>query len=161
MQRCLRVVDALLRLSFTPMNALFWFRCFPVSGFHRKTPVGLLSEDHVEHVIKDLERVFGIGNQGLAEFYEKMRQDTQSIQVEILKDVRMVSVVEAARLCRIVTAGLSPMDLARAIERTKRVIYLMNGKDPVFPAYQFDHEGPKRIIAWIIKTLPLTVRIGR
>jgi hypothetical protein len=153
MRRCLRIVEALLKLGFTPTNALFWFRCFPVGDFRRKTPVGLLDEDHVDHVVKDLERVFGIGKQGLADFYEKMRQDTQSIQADIFRDVKMISVDEAARLCRIVTDGLSPMDKARAIERTKHAIYLMKGKEPVFPAYQFDYQGPKRIIAGIIKTL--------
>jgi hypothetical protein len=153
MRRSLRVIEALLKLSFTPANALFWFRCFPTGDFNRKTPVGVLCEDHVEHVITDLERVFGVGNEGFAEFFEKMRKDTQSIQEDIFKDVKMISVDEAARLCRIVTEGLSPMDKARAVERTKRAIYLMKGKEPVFPAYQFDYQGPKRIIAGIIKTL--------
>lgn len=153
MRRCLQVIEAILELGFTPTNALFWFRCFPVGNFHRKSPVGVLCDDHVEVVIKDLERVFGIGNQGLAEFYEKMREDTQSIQRDIFKDVKMISVDEAARLCRIVTEGLSPMDKARVIERTRRALYLMKGKEPVFPAYQFDDQGPKRIIAGIIKTL--------
>lgn len=153
MTRSLRVVEALLKLGFTTTNSVFWFRGFPVSDFRRKTPVELLCEDHVEHVIKDLERVFGIGNQGFADFFEKMRADTQSIQKDIFKDTKMISVDEAARLCRIVTADLSPMDKARAIEGTKRVIYLVRGKQPVFPAYQFDDQGPKRIIAWIIRTL--------
>jgi len=153
MRRSLRVVEALLHLGFTPSNALFWFRCFPIGDFKRKTPVAVLCEDHVEYVIKDLERVFGIGNQGFADFLEKMREDTQSIQEDILKDVKMISVDEAARLCRIATEGLSPFEKARSVERTKRAIYLMKGKEPVFPAYQFDYEGPKEIIARIISTL--------
>jgi hypothetical protein len=153
MVRCLRVVEALLQLGFTPTNSFFWLRCFPVSDFRRKTPVELLCEDHVEHVIEDLQRVFGIGNQGFADFFEKMRADTQSIQKDIFKDTKMISVDEAARLCRIVTADLSPMDKARAIEQTKRVTYLVKEKQPVFPAYQFDDQGPKRITRWIIRTL--------
>jgi hypothetical protein len=153
MTRSLRVVEALLKLGFTTTNSVFWFRCFPVSDFRRKTPVELLCEDHVEHVIKDLERVFGIGNQGFADFFERMREDTQSIQKDIFNDVKMISVDEAARLCGIVTADLSPMDKARVIEQTKRVIYLVKRKQPIFPAYQFDDQGPKRIMAWIIRTL--------
>ena len=153
MRRSLRVIEALQKLGFTPANALFWFRCFPIADLKRQTPIGALSEDHVEHVIKDLERVFGVGNQGLATFFEKMREDTQAIQRDILNNVKMISADEAARLCRIGTEGLSPLDKARAIEQTKRAIYLMKGKEPVFPAYQFDDQGPKRIIARIIRIL--------
>jgi len=153
MRRSLEVMSSLLDMGFTPENALFWFRCFPIRDLHRQTPMSALSEEHVEHVIKDLERVFGIGNQGFADFFEKMREDTQSIQKDIFNNVKMISADDAARLCRIATEGLSPLDKARAVERTKRVIYLMKGKEPVFPAYQFDYQGPKRIIAWIIRTL--------
>lgn len=153
MRRSLQVVEALLELGFTPANALFWFRCFPISEFGRKTPAMVLSDDHADQVIQILKRIFNGDREGLGEMYESMRRDTQSIQEEILKDVKMISADEAARLCRLDVDGISKIDIARAVERTKRAIYIMKGKEPVFPAYQFDYLGPKRIIAGIIRTL--------
>jgi hypothetical protein len=153
MQRSLRVVEALLELGFTPANALFWYGCFRMSEFEDKTPVMVLSDDNTGRVIQILTKVFDGDPGGLGELYERMRKDTMSIQEDILKDVKMLSAAKAADACGLTTEGMSEIDIARAIEKTRRAVYIMKGREPVFPACQFDDKGPKEIIAGVIKTL--------
>jgi hypothetical protein len=121
--------------------------------FGHKTPAMVLSDDQADQVIQILRRIFGSDRLGLGAVYESMREDTQSIQEDVFKEVKMISAEDAARLCALDVAGMSQMDVARAVERTKRAIYIMKGREPVFPAYQFDYQGPKGIISGIIKTL--------
>jgi hypothetical protein len=153
MSRSLEVMGSLIEMGFTPENALFWFRAFRVVELNDKTPIGALSEDCSKVVIQSLRRVFVLDYDEIGTHYERMREDTQSVQQEIFRDVRMLSASEAADRMGLHADGKTALDLARAIEETKRAIYIIKGKEPGFPAYQFDHQGPKRIIAGIIKTL--------
>jgi hypothetical protein len=153
MRRSLEVMESLLGMGFTPDNALFWFGAFRVTELGDRTPINALSEACSDVVIQSLRNVFVLNFDELGTFYERMREDTQSIQQEIFRDVRMLSAGEAADRMGLHADGKTALDLARAIEETKRAIYIMNGKEPAFPAYQFDHQGPKRIMAGIIKTL--------
>jgi hypothetical protein len=153
MRGSLQVIDALLAMSFTPTNALFWFRSFRIVEMKDQTPIRALSEDCAKIVIESLQRVFVVDYDELGCHYERMREDTQAVQKEIFQDLRVICAAEAARIMNIESAGRSPMQIARTIEDTKRAIFIMNGRVPVFPACQFDSAGPKRIVAGLIKTL--------
>lgn len=153
MSRSLKVMESLLEMGFTLENALFWFRAYRVVELNDKTPIAALSEDCSKVVTQSLRSVFVLHYDELGSHYERMREDTQSIQQEIFSDMRMLSAKEAADRMGLHAEEMTPLDLARAIEKTKRAIYIMKGRDPWFPACQFDTWGPKKIIAGLIKTL--------
>jgi len=153
MWRSLEVMGSFMEMGFTFENALFWFRAFRVVELNDRTPANALSEDSSEVVIQSLRRVFVLDCDELGAHYERMREDTQSVQREIFRDMRMLSAGEAAYSMGMWGEKMSALDLARAIERTERAIYIMNGREPCFPACQFDTWGPKRIISGLIKTL--------
>jgi hypothetical protein len=153
MRRSLEVIGSLLEMGFTPENALFWFQAFRVIELNDRTPIDALSEDSSKIVIQSLQRVFVLGFDELGAHYERMREDTQSIQQEIFRDMRMLSAEEAAERMGMHSEDMTALDLARAIEKTKLAIYIMKDREPCFPACQFDMWGPKRIAAGLIKTL--------
>lgn len=153
MRRSLEVMSVLLELGFTPENALFWFRCFPAPELESKPPVEALSADCTAQVVQSLKRIFDLGRNDFGPLYEKMREDTQAVQEDIFRDMRMLSAEEAAHAMSIDGAGMSSLDIARKIESTRRAIYIMAGREPWFPACQFDSSGPKPIVADLIKTL--------
>jgi len=153
MRRSLEVIGALLEMDFTPENALFWFRAFRVVELNDRPPVNALSEDCSEVVIKSLRRVFVLDCDELGALYERMREDTQSIARDILRDMHMLSAGEAASRLAMNGEEMTALDLARAIESTKRAVYIMNGLEPCFPACQFDSSGPKQVISRLIEML--------
>lgn len=153
MRRSLDVMGSLLEIGFTPENALFWFRAFRVVELNDKKPIDALSEECAKVVIQSLRSVFVLRFDELGTHYERMREDTQSVQHEIFRDMRMLSAEEAADRMGLQNGKLTTLDLARAIEKTKRAIYIMKGREPCFPACQFDMWGQKKIIAGLIKTL--------
>jgi hypothetical protein len=153
MRRALEVMESLLEMGFTPENALFWFRAFRVVELNDRTPLSALSEDCSNVVIQSIRNVFVLNFDELGAHYERMREDTQSVQQEIFRDMRMLSAREAADRMGLHAGDMTALDLARAIEKSMRAVYVMNGHEPCFPACQFDMCGPKRIIADLIKTL--------
>ena len=153
MRRSLEVMESLLEMGFTPENALFWFGAFRVVELNDKTPLSALSEDCSKVVIQSLRNVFVRNCDELGTHYERMREDTQSVQQEIFRYMRMLSARDAADRMGLDAEDMTALDLARAIEKTKLAIYIMKGCEPCFPACQFDMWGPKRIIAGLIKTL--------
>jgi len=153
MRRSLEVMESLLEIGFTPENALFWFHAFRVIELNDRTPIDALSEDCSKIVIQSLRNIFVLNYDELGAHYERMREDTQSVQQEIFTDMRMLSAREAADRMGLRAEDMTAMDLARAIEKTRRAIYIMKGREPCFPACQFNTRGTKRIIAGLIKTL--------
>jgi hypothetical protein len=153
MRRSLEVMASLLEMGFTPENARFWFRAFRVGELNDQTPIHALSEDCVKAVIQSLRNVFVVNFDELGTHYERMREDTQSVQKDIFRDMPMLSAREAADRLGLNGAGATALDLARLIEKTKRAVYIMNNREPCFPACQFNMLGPKQIIADLMKTL--------
>jgi len=152
MRRSLEVMGSLLEIGFTAENALFWFRAFRVVELNDKPPVDALSEDCADVVIESLRSVFVCNFDELGTLYERMREDTQSVQQEIFRDMQMLSAEEAAHRLGLPLGKMTALDLARAIEQSRRAIYIMAGREPCFPACQFDALGPKAIVASLIET---------
>jgi hypothetical protein len=153
MRRSLDVLRSLLEMGLTPENALFWFGAFRVVELNDKRPIDALSEECANIVIQSLRSVFVLHFDELGTHYERMREDTQSVQQDLFRDIRMMSAEDAANCMGLHDERLTTLDLARALEKTKRAIYIMKDREPYFPACQFDMRGPKKIIADLIRTL--------
>jgi hypothetical protein len=153
MRRSLRVIDALLGMKLDVEKAMFWFRCAMVGDFRNRTPQALLADDCEEAVIASLARVFVAQSDTLAPLWERMRQDTLSVQKDIFRDVRMLSAQEVAAICGTHIEAESSLELARALAWNKTMFFITENGEPCFPAFQFSVDGPKAIIASLLKIL--------
>lgn len=153
MRRALYVIDSLIGMELSVDQAHFWFRWAMISEFSNKSPQQLVVKDCTEVIVASLRRVFVSQRDTMAPLWEQMRADTLSLQRDIFRDVRMLSVHEAAAICGFIPGDKAPMELARELASKGTSFFVTRNGVPVFPAYQFSPTGTKPIVARILNTL--------
>ena len=153
MLRSLRVIDALLNMKLSREQALFWFRCAMIPEFGNKSPQAVVANDCAEEVISSLRNVFVNQRDTLAPLWEQMRADTLSVQADIFRDVKMLTVYEVAAILGVNGGGKTRMDLARTLAKHGTMFFITKDGEPAFPAYQFESSGAKPTIARVLAIL--------
>jgi hypothetical protein len=153
MLRSLRVIDSLLNMELSLEQALFWFRCAMVTEFGNKSPQALVAKDCADEVISCLRNVFVTQRDTLAPLWEQMREDTLSVQADIFRDVKLLTVYEVAAILGLNGGGKTRMNMARALAKDGTMFFITKDGEPAFPAYQFEPTGAKPIIARVLAIL--------
>jgi hypothetical protein len=155
MSRSMHVIDSLLSMQLSTEQALFWFQCAMITEFDNQSPQALAAKDCAEEVISCLRKVFVTQRDTMAPLWEQMREETLSVQADILRDVKMLTVGEVAAICGVDAKWTMDMDLdlARSLASQGTMFFVTKGGKPLFPAYQFGSKGPKPIVAGVLKIL--------